>query len=520
MWCEYAQVSCLVYGYALLIRGLAVFALGLAVILVLPRSRDIPLGWSFRYVGGFAMAQSVSVWLGALQAWHLANSPAIALLRILFRLVAVVFLLWFGCYVLAQRPHPLVRQLRRLPILASLPVSLWTAMVWIDLGASGAELSRRVALGLLYLPGMVLAAIAFWQIHTEMGCIGLQVPERDARLVSFTILAEFVVVSLIVLPVALTAHEPRPWALQIASAAEFVRPLVTIALAVAVIRFLRLFDWVRERRIAAIENERAEALRKAEEAQTRLEQEISRWSAQLAVLTRWRATANHGHERDMVLWRESVEAVSMAYERERISQELHDRIAQLLGYLHLRAQSARQALAAGRVSEASLTLQHIERLAEMAYSEVREAILGLRSSRCENVEEALRQYLAYYQERWRIGVEWSVEDRRALQLSPLVELQMVCVIQEALTNVRKHAQADRVRLVLTAEGDWAVLTIQDDGIGFDPERTEAGHFGLQIMQERCQNVGGQLRVESEPGQGTRLEIRLPLQRLAGIAEEA
>lgn len=520
MWCEHAQVSCLVYGYALLTRGLAVFALGLAVILVLPRSRGIPLGWSFRYVGGFAMAQSVSAWLGALQAWHLATGPAVGLLRILFRLIAAIFLLWFGCYVLAQRPHPLLCQLRRLPILAGLSVSLWTVMVWIDLGIDGAELSRCIALGLLYLPGMALAAAAFWQIHTEMGCIGLQVPERDARLVSFTIVAEFVVVSLVVLSFALTAHEPRAWVVQLATTAELIRPFVTIALAVAVIRFLRLFDWVRERRIAAIEDEREEALRKAEEAQTRLEQEIARWSTLLEALTHRRATSNNAHEHDMALWRESVEAVSMAYERERISQELHDRTAQLLGYLHLRAQSARQALTAGRVSEASLTLQHIERLAEMAYAEVREAILGLRLSRFANVEEALRQYLAYYQERWRIGVEWAGEDPRALRLSPLVELQMLCVIQEALTNVRKHAQASRVHLALTAEGGWAVLTIQDNGVGFDPEHTEAGHFGLQLMQERCRNVGGQLRVESAPGQGTRLEIRLPLQRLVETAEEA
>ncbi|MCS7220345.1 MAG: sensor histidine kinase [Anaerolineae bacterium] len=514
MLCEQVNSLCLTYGFAFSIRGLAMFALGLAVLLALPRSREIPLGWSFRYVGAFALAQSASVWLGAVQSWRLIEWLPLEYLRTALRILAATILLQFGCYVLAQRVHRLAVWLRRLPFLAALIVSAWTGIIWASHAAHWNELARWIALTSLFLPGMALAAMAFWRIHAEMGAVGLKVPDRDAKLVALVIIAEAVVVVLIVAP-APWARPLAPWAQGIIWFAEFARPWVTVALAVAVIRFLRLFDLERERRLESMARERQEALKKAEEAQLRLEQEIARWSAQLEALTRRRIGREVSSEPGMARWRESVEAVAVARERERISQELHDGIAQLLGYLHLRVQAARRALVAGRLSEAALTLQQLERLAETAYSEVREAVLGLRLASVPDMEEAIREYIEHFQARWNVNVEWAIKDPQALRLSPLVELQLLRVLQEALTNVRKHAQARQAHITLQADDGWMVMTVEDDGIGFDPEEIRMGHFGLRLMRERCESVGGSLRVESTPGRGTRIEARLPLKGLSG-----
>ncbi len=515
MSCEQANSLCLAYGFAFAIRGLAVFALGLAVILALPRSRDIPLGWSFRYVGAFALVQSASVWLGAAQAWRLVEWPAMEYLRTALRILAATFLLRFGCYVLAQRVHRPAVWLPRMPFLAALIVSAWTMGTQANHTARWNELARWIALTSLYLPGMALAAIAFWRIHTEMGAVGLKVPDRDARLVAFVIIAEAMMVVLIVAP---AMRLSASWARDLIWFAEFARPWITVALAVTVIRFLRLFDLERERRLESMARERQEALKKAEEAQLRLEQEIMRWSARLEALTRQRNNRETSPEREMARWQESIQAVAVAREREQISQELHDGIAQLLGYLHLRVQAARRALIAGRLSEAALTLHQVEQLVETAYAEVREAVLGLRLASVPDVETALREYVEHFQARWNVNVQWAVKDAQALELSPLVELQLLRVIQEALTNVRKHAQARQAHITLQADDGWMVVTVEDDGIGFDPEEIRLGHFGLRLMRERCESVGGSLRVESAPGRGTRIEARLPLKGSPGAKE--
>ncbi|MDA8204129.1 MAG: ATP-binding protein, partial [Chloroflexi bacterium] len=99
--------------------------------------------------------------------------------------------------------------------------------------------------------------------------------------------------------------------------------------------------------------------------------------------------------------------------------------------------------------------------------------------------------------------------RRAL--SPRSEVQLLRVVQEALTNVRKHAGAHHVTVSLKAEDDVVTLAVQDDGAGFDPARLEEAldhGFGLASMRERVEQIGGTLAVETAPGRGTRVEVRL------------
>jgi signal transduction histidine kinase len=102
-----------------------------------------------------------------------------------------------------------------------------------------------------------------------------------------------------------------------------------------------------------------------------------------------------------------------------------------------------------------------------------------------------------------------------LDLASLAEVQLVCILQEALTNVRKHANARQVWVEIAkedrAEDAHIVMVIYDDGVGFIQE-AQTRHFGLQTMLERSQSVRGSLRVLSAPGQGTRIECTIPCLR--------
>ena len=118
---------------------------------------------------------------------------------------------------------------------------------------------------------------------------------------------------------------------------------------------------------------------------------------------------------------------------------------------------------------------------------------------------ALRKLLANFSASG-ITVDAEIEETRYPEL---VETVAFRVIQEALENVRRHAQARRVFLRVEEEEGWLLGEVRDDGKGFDPERTTPG-LGLSGMREWVELLGGKLSVESQPGQGTRILFRLPL----------
>lgn len=208
-------------------------------------------------------------------------------------------------------------------------------------------------------------------------------------------------------------------------------------------------------------------------------------------------------------------------ERERIARELHDSLAQVLGYVRLQAGMARGALEAGDAERARDAIDRIDEASLAAYADVREAILGLRSHMVEARD--LAGVLATYLERYRLqsGVEAVLEvddEARAVALAPGAEAQLLRIVQEALSNVRKHAEARRVvvRLARGASPAGATLraAIDDDGKGFDGRSPVPSiHFGLASMRERAESVGGVLAVRTAPGEGTTVRVELP----AGVA---
>ncbi|HXF50691.1 MAG TPA: sensor histidine kinase [Dehalococcoidia bacterium] len=203
-------------------------------------------------------------------------------------------------------------------------------------------------------------------------------------------------------------------------------------------------------------------------------------------------------------------------ERDHLAREMHDTLAQVLGYLHLKAATTRRRLASGDLSDAENELQEMEDLAHEAYVDVREAILGLRETvaPAEGLVGSIRQYLQKFSRQFGIKTRLVPVGDVNTTLRPEAEVQLVRVIQEALTNVRKHSGAATATVRLENRDGELEITIEDDGCGFDAsriERQEGRSFGMQSMRERVERAGGALAIDSAPGRGTRVIVRLPVE---------
>jgi signal transduction histidine kinase len=205
--------------------------------------------------------------------------------------------------------------------------------------------------------------------------------------------------------------------------------------------------------------------------------------------------------------------IATARERLRIAHEMHDGLAQVLGYVNTKVQAANEYLRQGKQTEASTQLKELAGSARQAYTDVRQSIVALRT--LPNPEETLADVLAAFLSIWKEqsgGVNTELAIDAELRLRPSVELQLVRIIQESLTNVRKHARASNVRVDVHRDGEELVVQIADDGAGFNPDaraRGEFPRFGLSTMRERAESIGGTLAIDSAPGRGTTVRYTMP-----------
>lgn len=212
---------------------------------------------------------------------------------------------------------------------------------------------------------------------------------------------------------------------------------------------------------------------------------------------------------------QQLAALAVAQERLRLAHEMHDGLAQVLGYVSTKAQAVREFLRAGRAEEAARQLDQLAAAAREVYSDVRESIIGLRSVSGAGAEwrlvEALGEYVASWQ--GQSGVVCRLQVDGGLHFPPVVELQLLRIVQEALANVRKHAQARRVEVDLEVRDGTLLLTVADDGVGFNPgelRRSEFPRFGLSTMRERAESIGGRFEIGSSPSGGTLVKLELPV----------
>lgn len=211
--------------------------------------------------------------------------------------------------------------------------------------------------------------------------------------------------------------------------------------------------------------------------------------------------------------KEALQKVREA-ERNRIARDLHDGALQDLTYALAEAQIVQM------LSEDPSLIdrldQEIEALRRTERG-LREAVYDLRPVESNN--RALPEMLESLVEesrRMSPGCDIRLEVEEGFNSAPLGEgvTELLRIVQEALTNARKHARARHVLVTLRTESDWLVAEVSDDGLGFTPGPTRAG-VGLKSMRERAAALGGELEVESEPGKGTRVRFLAPLRAVGG-----
>jgi signal transduction histidine kinase len=244
-----------------------------------------------------------------------------------------------------------------------------------------------------------------------------------------------------------------------------------------------------------------------------VQQELDRRSADqasaIAELERVNADLQRALSENAALHETVVEQARTAgvqEERQRLAREIHDTIAQSLAAILAQLQAAQSE------EDPRVRVSRATDLAREALTEARRSVLDLSPAvltGCTDLAEAITQLVR----RWdteQPGTAEVVVTGEARPLHPEVEASVLRVAQEALSNVAKHASAGRVGVTLSFDDDEVMLDVRDDGSGFDPHAVPAPtSFGLRGMRQRAERLAGVLHIETQPGQGTAVSVRLP-----------
>ena len=204
---------------------------------------------------------------------------------------------------------------------------------------------------------------------------------------------------------------------------------------------------------------------------------------------------------------------AVAQERGLLAQELHDSIAQSLAFLKIQVQLLRDAVRRQDAAAMARVVGELDAGVRESYADVRELLVHFRTrTNEEDIEPALRTTLSKFEHQTGLAVRLETEGH-GVALAPDVQVQVLHILQEALSNVRKHAGARHVVLRVSRTPCWR-FEVQDDGEGFDAATPigDETHVGLRIMQERAQRIGARVRVESAPGRGCTVVLELPAEQ--------
>lgn len=196
--------------------------------------------------------------------------------------------------------------------------------------------------------------------------------------------------------------------------------------------------------------------------------------------------------------------------RREIGRTLHDGVVQELAYMNLKLELL--------VRQLDTVAPELAEIAAQVQTQVNQSITNMRSMisdlRCRQhpapgITAQLRDIALHIQNYIPRVVE---QDRQGMELAPEIERAVIGIVREAIQNIRKHAVAADVRVQVQLEDDELLVTVADDGVGFNSDMPVAreGHFGMEQMRELAEDMGGSLLVESVPGSGTRVRARIPL----------
>ena len=200
-------------------------------------------------------------------------------------------------------------------------------------------------------------------------------------------------------------------------------------------------------------------------------------------------------------------------EREWMARDLHDNLGQVLGFINMQTQGIRHELMNSGNNTVLGRLDQLVEVTQSAHDEIREFVRNVIDPMEKDFISSLQKDIAKIQEQTGIHVELLMPpDFNGEELKPNVSLQILNIVKEALNNVRKHAEANSVKISFSFTKEQLCATIEDDGKGFDIIQGRNSHkdkFGLDIMHERASKIGGQLQIDSAIGKGCRIILYIP-----------
>jgi signal transduction histidine kinase len=207
---------------------------------------------------------------------------------------------------------------------------------------------------------------------------------------------------------------------------------------------------------------------------------------------------------------DQLQSLGGVAERARLAREIHDGLVQDLWFAKLTA--SKLARHPSLDSDARALAEDLLRSIDSGLAEARTAVVALqaRFEHAITLAELVERQVEEFSDRFGIRVECHVGD--VPPVPPRVSLEMLRVLQEALNNVRKHANARRVAVTVEEQRGAIKLSVRDDGAGFDPATASSG-FGRQSMYERAQSIGARLAISSAAGRGTTITLRVPAAQL-------
>lgn len=200
-------------------------------------------------------------------------------------------------------------------------------------------------------------------------------------------------------------------------------------------------------------------------------------------------------------------------ERKRVARDIHDGPAQSMAHVVLQSDLAEKLLNQNKIEETKIELRSLKEAVRNTLSDVRKIIFDLRPMALDDLGlvPTLRKYMEEYEKRYHLAADFTIFGKEH-RLASSQEVAIFRLIQEALHNIGKHAQAKRAQVKLEFQAQALSVIVQDDGIGFeqDLEQTEFEHFGMMGMKERIQLLGGKLEIQSAKGRGTKVWFNIPL----------
>ena len=209
---------------------------------------------------------------------------------------------------------------------------------------------------------------------------------------------------------------------------------------------------------------------------------------------------------------ERVKRIAVLEERNQLAQGLHDSIAQTLNYMNLQVQMLEKALDSNNKVGVAENLDFIKEGLKESYDNVRQLLLNFRTPlRLESFSSHLEELVRQFKQQTNIELTAMV-DASNIDLSDKEKLEVVLIVQEALSNIRKHANATKVSLQIYSESQNIIVKVIDNGQGFDKKQLSEKslrHVGLMIMDERAQKINAELHLESKCREGTKLRLSIP-----------